>query len=300
MTCGDGMTCLGSARACAAAIPINGCPPGTGPCPNDETACVSDRAECSKVSGCPDGTRACGPRREGGRVVIDATDLKTLPICLPSCPPGGTRKPLQAAISGIMQQAAAVVRELKTTGNLTALRLKLPPMRAGQSPANISIGPIPLSTRQHGPFSSFVTKNNLMSELIEIVPSPGTTFSEDEPLEVSIPIVDASAGANESQCRSVASTLTVYKVENAADFDTPPFKLSWCEPEYSDASCFCQFNTTHFSAYGVVDEEAQSGQNVRTANIQTGSVVDPTSGAPFHHPSTLLLTLFFIVVHSMF
>ena len=98
-----------------------------------------------------------------------------------------------------------------------------------------------------------------MSELIEIVPSPGTTFSEDEPLEVSIPIVDASAGANESQCRSVASTLTVYKVENAADFDTPPFKLSWCAAEYSDSSCFCQFNTTHFSAYGVVDVSCNVG-----------------------------------------
>ena len=90
--CADGQTCRATKKACAEAVPYDGCPLGTAECKARKDVCVpADAAgkaistECAEKIGCADGTTFCGfSRKDGAKVDLDGKYARPKPVCRPS------------------------------------------------------------------------------------------------------------------------------------------------------------------------------------------------------------------------
>eukprot|EP00288_Rhodomonas_lens_P017248 CAMPEP_0177705292 /NCGR_PEP_ID=MMETSP0484_2-20121128/8630_1 /TAXON_ID=354590 /ORGANISM="Rhodomonas lens, Strain RHODO" /LENGTH=829 /DNA_ID=CAMNT_0019216709 /DNA_START=108 /DNA_END=2597 /DNA_ORIENTATION=+ len=278
-SCADASTCADDEEECASmGIQWEGCGAGLVECAGKKGLCAANVTECEEFGGCPEGKTFCGIRRDGqGRAVMQGNTGLPQPICKDTC---DNVRPVATPVFGELRgRAFGKLVSLSNQGTV-AVVLETTRLDAFKRADNLSEGvnftivPVADSLVQHGAFRNFFRSGALMSAPILIEPSAEVVIEGGFLLE--IPILDDSI-VNESMCLKVLEKLSVVTVEDVTKTDASLELVSQCQ-RGSLSNCSCAVNLSHFSAYAVADDDANT--QVAEASVRRSDGDASTTAAP--------------------
>lgn len=270
--CPDGS--LGrSIKDCARNMTWEGCPGGKVECPQRRGKCADSLQECERVTGCPNGTMACGMQRDDEgrpiREVIPGTNkTRAAYICKHKCKWSG-REDKVVAVTRALEEVEGGGRRAKkldvmSEGGRVALRIAMTSDKAFRRIDNrtgevaFDVRPVPDSHWQEGSFKRFEDEGSLMG-LVTVEPTVPIELDEQGGLELLFPVLDdAALDVDRAMCSRLVSQVLVLSVDDIAMLDQEPEYVGHCRPalmgeEGGRGNCSCSVNVSHFTTFATVE-----------------------------------------------
>ena len=288
--CGDGVTCAADAKACRAAVQLDGCPVGQLACPSNPKECRADTKNCRCTVA---GEQFCGWQRdEKGRLMRrESLSLSTGEVvlqkvarCAVRCGGGGVSplavevKPVAMAVDPLKGSSAALEAPSHPgedgsalSGNRTigAVRIPKGAVTAVDDVAGavaFAIKPVALADVQQGSFG----KLERMSTAVTMVPDRVITIDGDIGIEFDLCIGDDEAQTNATKCNAVLARLRPVSSQDvsAAESDAAEV-LGGCR-KGTACGCSCAFATPHLTSFMVADPGMEVAGEITADQMDAG------------------------------
>ena len=263
-----------SMKDCARNMTWEGCPGGKLKCPQLWGRCADSLEECEGVTGCENGTKACGIQRDDKgrpiREVLPGTNrTRVAYICKDKCKWSG-RDHKAVAVTRVLEKMkggqGARRLDVMSEGGLVALRIAATSDKAfrridnGTGEVAFEVRPVPDSHRQEGSFKRFEAEGSLMG-LVTVEPTVPIELDQEGGLELHFPLFDdAAVDVDSAMCSRLVSQMLVLSVDDIGMVDEPPVFVGHCRPalmwEEAGAdrgNCSCSVNVSHFTTFAFVE-----------------------------------------------